>query len=45
MFSFSDNILNLTITELQYADEGLYVVRVENQAGVDFAVATLDVQG
>ena len=43
--SFSEDGLSLTISELQYVDEGVYTVTVENKAGADTAMAAIFVQG
>ena len=43
--TFSEDGLSLTISELQYMDEGVYTLTVENPTGSDIAMAAVFVQG
>ena len=42
---FSEDRLSLTFSELQYSNEGIYTVMVQNLAGTSYAQIRLDVQG
>ena len=42
---FSNDRRTLTLSSLEYGDEGIYTVVVENLAGEDYTQMCLDVQG
>ena len=44
-FMFSDDLLSLTIFNVQISDKGTYKISVTNEAGTREATITLDVYG
>ena len=44
-YSFSDDRLSLTITDLTHDDQGQYTITATNEAGTDQYFITLDIEG
>ena len=44
-YSFSNDLMNLTIRSLQHMDEGLYTLTATNEAGTNSSSVNLQIEG